>query len=166
MVTGRVWDLDAELLIAPAEPPDVPADSEGLGLVLDGDDLPSPGLQVRIVGDVSGRVVRVRSWAEVPDSGWAWSISPSVGSATGNDEETSDRISDSVPKEWIRSIGGHRTPGGQWVVTLQVDRLTSEMTDWAAAQPPGSVLLYPFIAPTSLTTSSAIAGSPFPEGWE
>lgn len=92
VVTGRVWDLDAKLLIAPAEPPDVPADSEGLGRVLDGDDLPSPGLRVRIVGAVMGPVVRVHRWAEVPDSAWAWSTSSSVGSAAGTDQETSDRI--------------------------------------------------------------------------
>ncbi len=156
IVTGCVVDVDGRVLLLPSQPPDVAGDPDDLGLVMTGEALPEIGSRVVAHGALVERTLQMSSLSPASESAWAWSTLPCLA-VMGSDETTSDQIASSFPEGQVRSLGQSRTTGDNLVVTIQVDRLTEEIADWAAVKPAGSVLLYPFIAPALLADCPAIA---------
>ena len=155
-VTGSVAILGGHLGVVPAQPPDRIGDPDDIGLTLDGEKLPVVGQRVEVRGTLHARVLDVSDWEPAPESAWAWSTVRPVKVA-GIDEAIAHEVVDAVPEGYCRSIGESKAMNGRYVVELQVDRLTDEVVEWVAEQPPGSVLLYPFITPAALAGCVAIA---------
>jgi len=139
--TVRRTDDDDRLVLVPSGPtgPDHP-----MALDLLGPDLPPESLRVVVEGELDGRSLRVARWRREPAATSAWGPVPEDYAGVSPDESTA--ILNSVSDDWpLISTGEHKTPGGNFVVRLQVERVTPEIRRWYEQQPPGSVHLVSFI---------------------
>lgn len=109
---------------------------------LHGNDLPAPGEEVVVEGELVEGLLQVLAWyrAESPPSPWATPSLPGTDWATAND------IVDQVPDEWpVIGIGVSLTTSGQYAVVVELVRIDGDIRAWVLEHGgPEVVLVIPF----------------------
>lgn len=144
-VIGSLVDRDGSRVVVPTAPSLDPFSPHAI--VLRGQ-YPPIGRRVSLIGELSEGYLEVAAFEVLPGPlGEAWST-PDVD---GVSDDIAQRVARSFPEEWGLISGGVSTTTYQnRVAIIEVARLTPRIASWQTQQPPGSLILIPFVASADL----------------
>lgn len=119
-----------------------------------GDDLPPPGEDAVVEGDLVKSSLHVAAWhrAETAPSPW------DTPSLNGTDLAAANDIVDQVPDEWpIIGIGVSPTANGQYAVVVELERSDGEVRDWVEEHGPEVVWVIPFTEEVAAAAGTSLS---------